>query len=71
MATAKVTLTVKPEELQVIDEALRMYSFALKRLGYVTHEHPLEHYRLKILSGDNRKESMMAEKIRQDIGLKG
>ena len=70
MMNATVTLKVTPNELQIIDAALKMYAYAMIEREGRTHR--LDGYQLdlSICDGDPRMAMMAAQKIRRDIGLK-
>lgn len=71
MAQAQVTLRVSPAELQIIDDALRMYAYANRFLYKPEgHEYPLEGFQHIVRGNDHRVLLMQANKLRQDIGLK-
>ena len=71
MAQAPVMLKVSPAELQIIDDALRMYAWVNKSLAYpLERKHPLEGFQHIVRGNDHRTLLMKANKIRQDIGLK-
>ena len=72
MAIATVTLKVSPLELQIIDEALKMYAFANRRLHREDCAHPLEGYQhsASVGEGDPRRCAGLATLIRQNIGLR-
>jgi hypothetical protein len=71
MAQAQVTLKVSPAELQMIDDALRMYAWVNRDLANPQgRKHPLEGFHHIVRGNDHRVLLMQANKIRQDIGLK-
>ena len=72
MASAIVTLKVTPQELQVIDQALRMWSYASGNLHDNAYAHPLERYQhdLTMVGGNPLQATMIANKLRKDIGFK-
>lgn len=72
MAQATVSLKVTPNELQIIDEALRMYVYANRNIHRDDRAHPLEGLKLNLSIGENdhRRLALCAEEIRRGIGLK-
>lgn len=65
MAQATVTMKVTPEELQHIDAALDYYAWSVKAI-----RQPSAKADVRIIGSDPRRCIMVAQKIRQDIGLK-
>lgn len=69
MATAKVTLTVSPSELQVMNAALRMYAHVHRNASREDRK-GTEGYQFDLFFDDHRKHAIAAEEIRMKIGLK-
>ena len=73
MAQAQATLKVSPRELQVIDDALRMYAYVNRDLARPedrARAHPLDGFQHIIRGGDARMLVVQADKLRKDIGMK-
>lgn len=72
MAQATVSLKVTPNELQIIDEALKMYTYACRNIHRDDRAHPLNGLKLNLSIGgnDHRRLAAHADEIRRDIGLR-
>jgi len=72
MARATVSLKVTPNELQIVDEALRMYAYACRNIHRDDRAHPLDGLKMNLSIGENdhRRLAMVAEETRRGIGLK-
>ena len=71
MAQAQVVIKVTPNELQVIDKALEMYTYACRNMNRDDRNHPLDGFKINLAfaGNDPRKAAIVASKIKQDIGL--
>ena len=71
MASAKVTITLSPIELQILCAALGIYIYVCERYAREL-DNPLKGYRLDMSLGDGdpRKLVQMAQGILRNIGLK-
>lgn len=68
MASATVTLKVSPQELQILNEALRWYEHALKYWRVVNK--PEFKANAGAFDNDPRKGVIIAQKLQNQIGLK-
>ena len=71
MTQAQVTLKVSPAELQIIDDALRMYAYVNRYLHQPEgHEYPLKGFQHITRGGNPLALLLQANEIRKDIELK-